>query len=354
MSAILNSILSIRTFICTEQKKFVQKIRKRAIIQEDSFRQRTVKEDNTIQPEHQFDNVKKYSTTPADLSVAIWKNGIRYYLTPEQYKDDDITGFTVEGLTVLSKTGNFIISPMKSQTNWAYANYAKKYYSDILPDRMQASVISTRYIDINNILSSLGWENILTNDKYLTKSEYNKCNNLIYLSSFNVGVPTYDTKGSIRGISHIKNDGPIIWNDDRNLCLSILKDGKRLFLKDNSGDLSEFDEIEGIAVVIGKNKFIIKLSDELPTWVTAAAAMALYRHILPDKTQAEIISMNYYDINTALRRFGGNPFSENDKYLTKTEYNDRDNYIIDLSSCYGGNLGHGTYGYIRGVKTLTD
>lgn len=328
------------------------------MIQNGSLGQSTKKGDNTARSEnlnHYIDSDKNYSTTPADLSVAIWKNGIRYYLTPEQYKDDDITGFTVEGLTVLSKTGNFIISPMKSQTNWVYANYAKKFYYDMLPDRKQALVISTRYIDINNILSSLGWENFLTNDKSLTKSEYdNNCNYLIYLSSFNAGIPAYDSKGSIRGISYIKIDGPVIWNDNRNLCLSVLKDGKRLFLKDKSGNLSQYDEIEGIAIVIGKNKFIIRLSDELTTCVTAAAAMALYKHILPDKTQAEIISMNYYDINTALRRFGGNPFSENDKYLTKTEYNDRDNYIIDLSSCYGGNLGHGTYGYIRGVKTLTD
>lgn len=52
-----------------------------------------------------------YSTKPLDLSVAIWKDGTRYYLTPEQYKNANLTNATVEGMTVTSKLGDFIISP---------------------------------------------------------------------------------------------------------------------------------------------------------------------------------------------------------------------------------------------------
>lgn len=127
-----------------------------------------------------------------------------------------------------------------------------------------------------------------------------------------------------------------------------------MFFKDNTVNFSRFEEIEGIAVVLSNNRFIIKLSNEQSVSAAASRAIDLYSDILPDKTQAEIISMNYYDINKALKRFGGDPFTEADKYMTKAAYNDNYNYIIDLSSCYGGNLNYGSNGYVRGVKTFTD
>ncbi|MDE5976460.1 MAG: hypothetical protein K2G69_07920 [Muribaculaceae bacterium] len=52
-----------------------------------------------------------YSTTPKDLSIAIWKDGTRYYLTPEQYKKANITNAIVEGLTIIGGGESFILSP---------------------------------------------------------------------------------------------------------------------------------------------------------------------------------------------------------------------------------------------------
>lgn len=104
-SAFFNILPFIRVSACAKLKKVFQSFRKGMIIDEYS--------------EH------IYSTEPFDLSVAIWKNGIRYYLTPNQYNNADLTGFTVEGLTVLSDTGFFIISPKKAQTNWVYTDYGR-------------------------------------------------------------------------------------------------------------------------------------------------------------------------------------------------------------------------------------
>lgn len=99
-------------------------------------------------------DVTIYSTTPKDLSLAIWKDGTRYYLTEEQYKTANLSGASIEGLTVLSNMGNFIISLHNLQSNTTEVKYALKYYENLLPDKDQATVISARYSDINRVLKN--------------------------------------------------------------------------------------------------------------------------------------------------------------------------------------------------------
>ena len=304
-----------------------------------------------------------YTTTPTDLSVAIWQDGTRYYLTPEQYKNANLSNATVEGLTVLSNMGNFIISPKLIQSGEVYAPCAK-YYSNVLPDKNQATVISARYVDINKTLNSLEWSPFSTQryDYYMTRTVYSGSYNYqIYLYSYTGGALAYDsysnsTYGYIRGVISIAPEGPIIWNDERDLCLSVIENGERKFLKDAPKDTSKYDKVEGLAVVLGEHKFIIKLSNEQSGTVNVSTAMSLYGDILPDKKQAEIISMKYSDINSALIKFGGDPFSTQryDYYMTRTVYSGSYNYQIYLYSYRGGTLANdsysnSTYGYIRGV-----
>lgn len=311
-----------------------------------------------------------YSTTPKDLSVAIWKDGTRYFLTPEQYKTANLSNSTVEGLTVLSAVGNFIISPHLLQNGTIPTNSAMKYYQDVLPDKTQASVISARYIEINNSLSSLNWDTFATSEYtyvdvagsyyasyYMTKTAYDTTHNyMINLYHAKGGNLYYGVNywGFIRGVMPLNTDGPIIWNNDDDLKLSVLKDGNRILVSDTNDDLSQYDEIEGIHVSIGNSKFIIKLHNEQSGQITKESAMALYSDILPDKEQATIISLKYLDINYALRKWGGDTFttSSDTYYMTKTAYNTTYNYMINLYRATGGNLSDGstsTWGYIRGV-----
>lgn len=295
-----------------------------------------------------------YSATPLDFSIAIWQDGTRYYLTPEQYKNANLSNATVEGLTVLSNMGNFIISPDLIQSNWLDLEYAMKYYADVLPDKDQATVISTRYIDINDALKSLGWAEFITGRSYMTKTSYNS--NYNYVITGTGGNLDYASWGYIRGILPITAEGPIVWNDERDLCLSVEKNGKRIFLKDKPDDLSRYDKIEGLAVVLGDAQFIIKLANEQLEKIPVSSAMAQYGDILPDKAQAEIISLKYSQINSALEKFGGDPFGtgNSDYYMTRTAYDDTYNYQIYLYSCKGGYLA-GNYsinGYIRGVTAF--
>ena len=306
-----------------------------------------------------------YSTTPKDLSVAIWKDGTRYFLTPEQYKTANLSNSTVEGLTVLSAVGNFIISPHLLQSGDITTKNAMIYYQDVLPDKTQASVISARYIEINNSLSSLNWDIFsgMYNWYYMTKTAYNTTYNyMIYLYSATGGnlldgnSANRSIWGAIRGVMPINTEGPIIWNNDDDLKLSVLKDGNRILISDTNDDLSQYDEIEGIHVSFGNSKFIIKLHNEQSGQITKESAMALYSDILPDKEQATIISLKYIDINNALRKWGGDAFSTSDTYyMTKTAYDTTYNYLINLYRATGGNLIDGsssyksTWGYIRGV-----
>ncbi len=293
-----------------------------------------------------------YATTPTDLSVAIWQDGTRYYLTPEQYKNANLSNATVEGLTVVSNMGNFIISPNLIQSDYIYLPYAMEHYSGILPDKDQATVISARYIDINNTLRSLGWSIFSTNNgvDYLTKtscdSSYNYSIDLYWYTGGKLGSTS---SGYIRGVLPITVEGPIIWNDKRDLRLSVIKDGKRIFIEYIASDWSQYDKFEGLAVVLGEHKFIIKLYNEQSGPVNVSSAMALYSDILPDKKQAEIISMKYSDINSALEKFEGDHFFAGDHYLTKTSHDNSNNYSINHIWYTGGELGYTSSGYIRGV-----
>ncbi len=240
-----------------------------------------------------------YSTTPLDLSVAIWKDGTRYYLTIDQYKNANLTNATVEGLTVLSNLGNFIISPDLIQSKIVYKDYAMKYYKDILPDKDQATAISARYIDINNCLTLLGWKvfDVVNFIHYMTKTEYDSDYNYqiflyLYTGGELAGSSNNSTYGLIRGVVPIDKAEEILWNDPDDLKLSVLKGGERFLISDRSEDLSQYDEIEGIYVSLCDTKFIIKLHNEQSGKVTKNVAMELYSDILPTLEQATIISMH--------------------------------------------------------------
>lgn len=302
-----------------------------------------------------------YSTTPADLTVAIWKDGKRYFLTPEQYKNANLTKARVEGLTVLSNLGSFIISPDLIVSNPVNNKSAMSYYSNVLPNKNQATVISARYIDINKALDKLEWPGFLTSDtNYLTNASYDydsEKNYTINLYSYVGGSLGASNRGYIRGITSLPNTGPLIWKEDVDLYLSVIKDGKRYFIPNTPSDPSQYDEIEGVLLTAGTKAFIVKLNDAQTGNITISAAVSLYNDILPDYSQAEIISMKCSEINGALLKYGGTSFETNSSdvsYLTKTPhpYNSDYNYTIRLYKFNGGSLGAGNSGRVRGVKNL--
>lgn len=308
-----------------------------------------------------------YSTKPIDLSVAIFKNGTRYYLTTEQLKKANLNDATVEGLVVLSKLGDFIISP--SELNWEgniTAANAMRYYSDLLPDKDQASIVSARYPEIHYALVELGWTGLwwgtqpYYND-YLTKTDYDSNGNkyIISLRNYtggNLGAGNY---AYIRGFLPIDTEGPIIWKDERDLTLAVKKDGKRYFISDANEDLSAYDEVEGVAVFFGGEKFIIKLYSEQSNTLTQEMAVTFYEDLLPTYAQARIISLNRNQINSALTKFGGTNFSIYVSYLVGDKYDDARHYYLYFKDSDNYNqYGSISYGsgqvIVRGVIPIED
>ena len=315
-----------------------------------------------------------YSTKPLDLSVAVWKDDTRYYLSTEQYRNANLTGYTVEGLTVLSALGNFIISPYLIQNNDIPVQYAMKYYENVLPDKDQASVISARAYDINNALSNLRWELFERSNRYMTSTAYSGSYNYqIYLqyftggdlaSSYNYSYPSQGNSdtGCIRGVKPIE-DEMILWSNPNDLKVAVKLDGVRVYMSPDDSELGGF-EIEGLAVFVKDQKFIIKLQDENSGYVSKDMAMRLYSDILPTKEQAEIISLKFSDINYILSKIGA-PFSKYERYMTCTAYDESYNYQIYLQYFTGGSLassydynypsqGNSDSGCIRGVITIED
>ncbi len=308
-----------------------------------------------------------YSATPKDLSVAIFKNGTRYYLTPEQYKKANLKDAVVEGLVVLSNLGDFIISQELLYSGyWIYVDNAMKYYSELLPNKVQASIISARYPEINSALYSLGWERFnyysgdtsMSNMYYLTKTPYNSTSNYcINLRREDGGNLDYSSGGYLRGVVPLEKGGPIQWKDERDLTLAVKKDGKRYYISDPSEDLSAYDEVEGIAVFFHGEKFIIKLQDEQLNTLTIDMAISFYKDQLPTEAQAKIISLNRHQIQSAISKFGGSKLNQY-YYLTGAKNTSGKYYTINMMSSsysdYGSLYTPDSQVYVRGVIPIED
>lgn len=110
-----------------------------------------------------------YSTTPKDLTLAIWKDGVRYYLTKEDYDKANLTDAVIEGLTIISSGDSFVLSLNNVQTNQITdVATATALYADILPTEYQGCIISAKWTDINNALETYGGSKLSSN--YYTSS----------------------------------------------------------------------------------------------------------------------------------------------------------------------------------------
>ncbi|MDE6534773.1 MAG: hypothetical protein K2K82_02055, partial [Muribaculaceae bacterium] len=269
-------------------------------------------------------------TEPIDLGVAVRKNSQRHFLTLEQFANAGLDDAQIEGLSITSATGNFIISPALLNSTEISRDDALYYYFDLLPTREQAVTISARYQDINSALKNLGWTPFVTDKSdyfYLTKTSDYALN--LYLHSGG-GLARSNT-GYIRGVCAINEDEPIDWHAPE--------------------DMTPY--AGGLRIAIGDLDFVIKLHDEQSGSVIKDAAIALYADRLPSKNQADIIAMRYADINRALQAMGGEPFHNGD-YMTRSATDSIRNYAINFSDFRNAVVEPSTEGFIRGVIDLTD
>lgn len=299
-----------------------------------------------------------YSTTPKDLTLSVWKDGTRYYLTSEQYQKANLTGYVIEGLMVIFGGEKFIIAlhNIHNQPNSIITNFVmvQNLYGTILPSASQGIIISTRMSDINSALTSFGGSAIAyptyTSSTYTGSSwKYVNC-----ICGSGGSLNHTDSTPYIRpSTSNIENS-PIIWEEPDNFKLSVIINGEREFLnKDEYKELkSKIETIEGILVIADGEKFIVKLFNEQSDPISnVSSAKAYYGDLMPSAYQGQLISAFMGYIDAALTSFGGYMISY-PTYTSSTCTGTSWRYENCINSS-GGFLNHtDSTPYVRGVITL--
>lgn len=261
-------------------------------------------QENPDTPIYPSDN---FSTVPADLTLAISKDSVRYYLTQEEYKTvDDLSAYTIEGVTVISGSESFIIDLKDatcSNVTWAASSWI---YEGLLPSYNEGVVISSRWSAINAAVKAFG--GTAMSGYYWTtySSSYDGSPYSTYDGKGSLYKETNKTKNKIRFVKSV-NDNIYKWYDERDLKLAIKKDGVRYFLSES--EYSTFNltgyEVEGVAIVCGGYNFIISLYDADCGSIYIDSALTLYGSTIPSKSEGIIMGARWSYINKAIKAFGG-------------------------------------------------
>ena len=318
-----------------------------------------------------------YSTKPKDLTLSVWKDGTRYYLTTEQYKNANLSGYIIEGLTVIGGSESMVLSLFDIQTDYITdVNTARELYETILPSENQGRIISAKWSDINSALLEFGGAQLIggNDHSYYTISTALTTNpwrysNVIRSSGGSISEIDNNQNGYyspyIRGVKVTSNPEPIFWTDPNDLKLSVIMNGERVYLDKNeySQNISNIETVEGVLIIAAGEKFIISLNDAQSTSVSdVSTARELYLDIMPTPKQGYIISAKWSDINSALSKFGGVRLiggNSHSYYTTSTDHTTnpwRYGYVIRHS---GGSISeidnnqNSYYSpYIRGVISI--
>lgn len=308
-----------------------------------------------------------YSTTPKDLTLAIWKEGTRYYLSKEEYDKANLSDAVIEGVTIVSGGESFIISLHNLSGAITNTETAMALYGDIMPTETQGIIISAKYLDINNAIKDFGGGALL--DKYTgnphgyyTSSTYEESDFYNCIEKGSYGILTDVNYPYVRGVKPTSYSSAIYWTDPNDLKLSVIINGKREFLdkQEYEDRKNEITSIEGVLISGGGEKFAIHLHDAQTGYIQSVeTAMALYGDIIPTSFQGEIISARIKIINSVIGQFGGTPLSINSSdegyYTSATTYNGSfQNCICSWRSYgYGGGSLHSVkYPYVRGVTNI--
>ena len=307
----------------------------------------TPEDDNTI-----------YSTTPKDLTLAIWKDETRYYLTQEEYKKANLSNAIIEGLCVVSGTNEpFVIALKDAGSGSMFWGIANELYD--LPNYDQGIVISARMYDINAALQAFGG-NVLGSGSNGTWTSYNSGSNYFYIDGSG-GILSYisssSSSSSTRYVRQVfpnnKVQTPLLTNPQNDLTLAVTNGESRLFIDRNEYSTNGIPAgytVEGLAICSRLGNFILKLQDESSNSMTHSAAIQLYGETaLPNYDQGRVISARKPDINAALEAFGGNVLGYGSNG-TWTSYNSGSNYYyISLS---GGILSYISSSSTRYVRLI--
>lgn len=92
--------------------------------------------------------------TPSNLALAVRKNGVRYFIPLSCYSNISLSGYTKEGITIVSESSSLILALNDvSSTTYTFANANQQ---GTLASQTQATVICQNWYSINNALNTYG------------------------------------------------------------------------------------------------------------------------------------------------------------------------------------------------------
>lgn len=300
-----------------------------------------------------------YSTTPVDLSLAVWKDGKRYYLTKEEYAKANLSDAVVEGLTIVSVSESFVLSPRDIQSGtMGNVSLTSLLYCDMTPTELQGRTISAKWTDINLALQSFGFTPLEANYAYYTDvTRYSNGRFYNCICGSGGSLSYHDYNYHIRGAVSTGQVSAIYWNDPDEMKLSVIIDGNREFLTKSEYDAKkdQITKVEGVAVIDGGEKFAVQLKDaQQNSLQNLTTVKDLYGDIVPTELQAMIISAKMNEINNAIKTFGGTMIDTGHAYVTAATTVSNGRFLKCMIGP-DGTLGYNDYGvYVRGVVNLTD
>lgn len=302
-----------------------------------------------------------YSTTPIDLSVAAYNltNDTRYYLTYDQYTTANLNDYYIEGLTVTTAMGNFIISPKELQSDNCSAIIANSFYKTKLPDKTQALIITARISDIQSALDKFGFSNLLYGNTYLTSEQIPNTDSEPYNYSFNTSWGNEikaSVEGRVRGV--ISTESPhVCWTMPEHLKLAVEKDGQITYIDNPDEDLSQH-KVLGVVLTTESRKIAVELRNAQTDALNFELATSLYGDVLPDYTSMYMIENYWSELNEALSRFGGHQLLVANEYWTNFVEEDYAGYMCHsywgriFTECKISIMSKYNQCYIRGVHVL--
>ena len=258
------------------------------------------------------DNFSLYSKTPLHLSLAVSIDGVRYYITQEQYSKANLKKAIIEGLTVVFGGESFIIALQDENIGSIIQPLAINYFGSKLPTVSQGEVISTCWSYINNALTSFGGSQL--NSRFWTGYKSGSNMYYVYSGGGSISSTTSSTSYPVRLVTSTTTTSPIIWRDDNDLSLVAFKDGVKYNFSSVEWDgvvNKDLYDVQGLLVTAGEFKFVIALQNEAIDNITQAVAINYYNFNLPSEAQGNIIAIRWSSINSALSKFGGTAMSGN-------------------------------------------
>lgn len=278
--------------------------------------------------------VGKYapSEEPKDLSLAVYSYATRAYgyVSYDEYADVNWDELRVEGLTVLSNSGNFIIALEDATSGYMYYDAASLFYR--LPNQSQGVSISARWTEINAALIKWGGDQI--NGSYWTSATAGSNSGYYTIQGaggqlVSIGSGSNCRVREVVPLSELTSSYRSFITKSKGLYLTYL-DGSTRHYVDVIGGIPAGYSVEGLFVQSYKStgNVIIEMRDAASSsYMTWSAASEVYgSQNLPSKQQGQLISARLTEINAALSKLGSDQINGN--YWTSAEESSGRHYTI--------------------------